>query len=170
MEAIALKFGELLEKRSCWSSVQMKIVTNCKPETLLNLHIATNVFLEVFGKFQSNCFIENFLKAVIVLCLVCTNIISLIKKIIILRQMQPPEVFYKKRLLLKILPQAYKFIKKETLAQVFSYEFCKIFENTVFKEQLWITVFVNTFLTVEVHIQSEECYNTQKTLSNIFDK
>ena len=30
----------------------------------------------------------------------------------------------------KHLPEACNFIKKETLAQVFSYEFCEIFKNT----------------------------------------
>ena len=31
------------------------------------------------------------------------------------------------------------FIKKETLAQVFSYEFCKISENIFFTDHLWTT-------------------------------
>ena len=31
------------------------------------------------------------------------------------------------------------FIKKEPLAQVFSYEFCKFFKNTYFMEHLWTT-------------------------------
>ena len=35
--------------------------------------------------------------------------------------------------------QAYNFIKKETLTQVFSCEFCKIFKNTYFTEHLWTT-------------------------------
>ena len=35
-----------------------------------------------------------------------------------------------------ILPQACNLIKKETLAQVFSCEFCKISNNTFFTEQL----------------------------------
>ena len=30
-------------------------------------------------------------------------------------------------------------LKKETLAQVFSYEFCEIFKNTFFTEHLWAT-------------------------------
>ena len=33
-------------------------------------------------------------------------------------------------------PQACNFIKKETLAQVFSCEFCEIFKNTFFIEHL----------------------------------
>ena len=36
-------------------------------------------------------------------------------------------------------PEACNFIKKETLAQVFSCEFCKIFKNTFFTEHLcWL--------------------------------
>ena len=35
--------------------------------------------------------------------------------------------------------QACNFIKKETLAQVFSCEFCEIFKNTFFTEHLWTT-------------------------------
>ena len=34
----------------------------------------------------------------------------------------------------------YNFIKKETLAQVFSYEFCQISKNTFFTKHLWTTV------------------------------
>ena len=33
----------------------------------------------------------------------------------------------------------FKVIKKETLAQVVSCEFCKIFKNTFFTEHLWTT-------------------------------
>ena len=32
--------------------------------------------------------------------------------------------------------------RPETLAQVFSYEFCEIFKNSVFTEHLWMTVSV----------------------------
>ena len=35
------------------------------------------------------------------------------------------------------------FIKKESLAQVFSCEFCEISKNTFFKEHLWTTASVN---------------------------
>ena len=38
------------------------------------------------------------------------------------------------------MPKARNFIKKETLAQVFSCEFCKIFKKTYFDEHLWTTV------------------------------
>ena len=37
------------------------------------------------------------------------------------------------------LPQTYNFIKKGTLAQMFSCEFCEIFKNTFFTEHLWTT-------------------------------
>ena len=35
--------------------------------------------------------------------------------------------------------QSCNFIKKETLAQLFSCEFCEVFKNTVFQEHLWTT-------------------------------
>ena len=44
-------------------------------------------------------------------------------------------MFSKKR------PQACNFIKKDTLAQVFSYEFCEIFKNTFFTEHVRATTF-----------------------------
>ena len=40
---------------------------------------------------------------------------------------------------LRKLPEACNFIKKETLAQVFSCEFCEIFKNTFFTERLQVT-------------------------------
>ena len=39
----------------------------------------------------------------------------------------------------KQLSQSFNFIKKETLAQVFPCEFCKIPKNTFFTEHLWTT-------------------------------
>ena len=41
--------------------------------------------------------------------------------------------------LIKLLAEACNFIKKETLAQVFFYEFCEICKNTFFKEHLRTT-------------------------------
>ena len=41
---------------------------------------------------------------------------------------------------------ACNFIKKETLAQVFSCEFCEIFKNTFFTEHLRLTAFGNDLL------------------------
>ena len=55
------------------------------------------------------------------------------------RQKQPPEVFYKKRCSQASDMQLYK---EETLVQVFSCEFCKIFKNTFFTENLWTTTSV----------------------------
>ena len=37
------------------------------------------------------------------------------------------------------------FIKKETLAQVFSCEFCEISKNTFFTEHLWTTASVSSY-------------------------
>ena len=37
------------------------------------------------------------------------------------------------------LPEVCNFIKRETLAHVFSCEFCEIFKNTFFTEQLQVT-------------------------------
>ena len=42
---------------------------------------------------------------------------------------------------------AYNFINKETLAQAFSCEFCKISRNTLFTEHLWAIVSVEHLLT-----------------------
>ena len=64
-------------------------------------------------------------------------------------QKQLPEVFHKKGVLKNFAKFTGKhlcqslffkknFIKKETLAQVFSCEFCEIFKNTFFTEHLWI--------------------------------
>ena len=41
-----------------------------------------------------------------------------------------------------LLEKACNFIKKETLAQVFSCEFCEISKNTFFTEHLWATASV----------------------------
>ena len=40
-------------------------------------------------------------------------------------------------------PEACNFIKKETLAQVFSCEFCDIFKKTFFTEHLWATASID---------------------------
>ena len=41
------------------------------------------------------------------------------------------------------LVEAYNFIKKDTLAQVFSFEFLEIIKNTFFTEHLWTTASVS---------------------------
>ena len=50
-------------------------------------------------------------------------------------QTRPQEVFCKERC--SKVPKAYNFIKKETLAQVFSSEFCEISKDTFFTEHVW---------------------------------
>ena len=40
-----------------------------------------------------------------------------------------------------------------TLAQVFSYEFCEIFKNTFFTEQLWTTAF-KLLIIIRIDVQS----------------
>ena len=79
--------------------------------------------------------------------------------------MQPPEVFFEKRCSKKfrkihgkhlcqnlffnkvagLKPEACNFIKKETLAQAFSCEFCKISKNTFFIELLGMNASVYTY-------------------------
>ena len=39
----------------------------------------------------------------------------------------------------KVVGAACNFIKKESLAQVFSYEFCEIFKSTFLTEHFWTT-------------------------------
>ena len=41
--------------------------------------------------------------------------------------------------LIKLQAEACNFIKKETLAQMFSCDFCEISKNTFFTEHLWAT-------------------------------
>ena len=45
-----------------------------------------------------------------------------------------------------VFSTACNFIKKETLAQVFSCQFCEIFKNTYFIEHLWMAASVNIVL------------------------
>ena len=74
---------------------------------------------------------------------------------------QPPEVFLKKKMFWKISRNSQEntcdrasfliklqtnFIKKETLTQVFSFEFCEIFKNTFFTEHLPTTASVYHYI------------------------
>ena len=45
-------------------------------------------------------------------------------------------------LLIKLQVSACSFIKKEILAQVFSFDFRETFKNTFFAEDLWVTASV----------------------------
>ena len=51
-------------------------------------------------------------------------------------QKEPPEVFYEKRCSEKFHKT---LLKKETVALVFSWEFCEISKNAFFTEYLWTT-------------------------------
>ena len=42
-------------------------------------------------------------------------------------------------------PEAYNFIEKETLAQMFSCEFCEISKNNFFTEHFWTTASISNF-------------------------
>ena len=83
---------------------------------------------------------------------------------------QPLEVFHKK-VFLKILQnsqenscvgvllkqlQTYNIIKKETLTQLFSCEFCKMFHNTFFTEHL--------------PMAASNCSNPERNNSDLFDR
>ena len=48
----------------------------------------------------------------------------------------------------------FNFIKKDTLAQVFSCEFCEILKNTFFTEHLWTTASVRRYLSSIVSTRS----------------
>ena len=48
--------------------------------------------------------------------------------------------------------QAYNFIKKETLVQVFSCEFSEISKNTFFTEHLWATASVIIWIFADICI------------------
>ena len=68
------------------------------------------------------------------------------RKIKLTYQKQPPEVFCKKGVL-----------KKETLAQVFSCEFCEISKNTFFTEHLWTTASDISQLDSSSHVYWKNC-------------
>ena len=53
-------------------------------------------------------------------------------KVFFTLQKQSSEVFCKKGINKKSISESCNFIKKETLAQVFSCEFCEIFKNTFY--------------------------------------
>ena len=65
--------------------------------------------------------------------------------------------------------QASNFIKKETLAQVFSCEFFKIFKDTLFTEHLWMTAYeclevtLNERITCKNHLRVAEFKREKNT-------
>ena len=57
------------------------------------------------------------------------------------------------------------FIKKETLAQVFSCEFCEISKNTFFTEHVWATASIKSVcMSVMLHIYRNLFQNLRSTL------
>ena len=65
------------------------------------------------------------------------------------------------------LPEASTFIKKETLAQVFSSEFCEIFKNTFFTEHC--RTLQNFLRTLEERFYAWIVRDVFGTLSNVWD-
>ena len=70
-------------------------------------------------------------------------------------QKQPPDVFFKKKGVIRNFSKftgkhlcQKLFFKKETLAQVFSCEFCEISTNTFFTKNLWATASI--FLKLDI--------------------
>ena len=57
----------------------------------------------------------------------------------------------------KVTDSGLQFYQKETLAQMFSYEFCKIFENNFFSEYLRVTAseFLGTQKLIKLYILLE---------------
>ena len=58
--------------------------------------------------------------------------------------------------LIKLQARPATSLKKETLAQVFSFEFCEIFKNTFFTENLRVTASVSIALTKRMDIAPNE--------------
>ena len=77
-------------------------------------------------------------------------------------QKLPLEVFHKKRCCWKFrkihtktpvaMSLAWNFFKKESLAQVFSCEFCEIFKNIFFTEHLRVTASGNSIVHVQLSL------------------
>ena len=53
--------------------------------------------------------------------------------------------------LIKLHVQAFNFITKETLAQLFSCEFCEISKNTFFTEHLWATASAGIYWFIHIY-------------------
>ena len=66
--------------------------------------------------------------------------------------------------------QACNFIKKESLTQVFSREFCEISKNTLFYRTPSVTASESSkYLTKEMNLyQNKETWNRSNTVCNIF--
>ena len=77
-------------------------------------------------------------------------------------------------ILIKLLPETWSFIKMETLAQVLSCEFCKIYKNTFFTKHVWATASYLIYLlwmkmVVKIITKIKGAYNfTKKCLRSYF--
>ena len=91
-------------------------------------------------------------------------------------QKQPPEVFFKKRssqkfrkthrktrqtlFLIKLQTSDLQLFKKETLTQVFCYEFCEISKNTFFREHRW-------WLLLFFYLNGSSCHPSSHVIQKI---
>ena len=75
------------------------------------------------------------------------------------------EIFFQKNKFLNSIgiyfSKACNFIKIETLAQVFSWEFCKVSKNTFFTEHLWATAVVLLLILLFWLSPSLRCVTTE---------
>ena len=65
-------------------------------------------------------------------------------------------------------PQACNFIKKETLTQVFSCEFCEISKNTLFTENLWWLLLMLVAMTIFCFFYKRPVWQTLDWENSIF--
>ena len=80
-------------------------------------------------------------------------------------------MFYNERYFLEISQnsQACNFIKKETLAQVFSCEFCEISKKAFFTERLWVITSVPTIFRFKDLICTKLIYSwSLEQTANLF--
>ena len=67
----------------------------------------------------------------------------------------------------------FNFIKKETLAQVFSCKFCKTFKNNFFIEHLWwfqlSSGYLQTLFQLKIEILNSKISQRLRTQLNIYD-
>ena len=133
----------------CWGVISIKLLCNfnettlrhgCSPVNLLH------IFATYFPRNASGWLL-----------------LHIFKRLNLSTKKQPPEMFYKKVVLRNFpkfkwkhlrqslffnkVTKACNFITKETLAQVFSCEFCGISKNTFSTKHLWVTasVYLSTF-------------------------
>ena len=70
------------------------------------------------------------------------------------------------------LPEVCNFIKKETLVQVFSCEFCEIFKNTFFLKEIYLFIyksFLDIALLTLISIRFNDTHDLQTTSLQILN-